>query len=154
MGALVQLVKDKDGFMKLNRIQTIPVRYSNPEGIYLGYNDIVEIIEGMFHLSSQATEYMYLMGFDTRMHVLGIMELGHGSEHELKFEMRDLFAGLILMRATRFVLVHNHVHGVVLPSNGDQIRTIQVQQASQLMGFHFLNHIIVGDNTYKLIMDE
>ncbi len=154
MGAVVELIKDEDGFMKLRKLQEIPAKYANRDGAYLSYNDIVDIAEGMFDLSAQATEHMYLIAFDTRMHVLGILELGHGSEYEVNFEMRELFAALMLMRAARFVLIHNHVHGVTVPSNGDQLKTIQVQEASRLMGFHFLNHIVVGDYKYRLIIDN
>ncbi len=153
MSAVVQLVKDKDGFMQLKRLREIPARYSNPAGNYLSYRDIVEIVEHLFDLSSQATEYMYVVGFDMRMHVMGIMELGHGSEFEVKFELRELFASLMLMRAARFVLLHNHVHGVTVPSNADQLRTLQVFDAAKLMGFEFLNHIVVGEGDYTLILE-
>ena len=154
MSAIVQLVKDRDGFMSLRRLEDIPIKYTNPFGEYLSYSDIVKIVDELFHLSSQATEYMYVVGFDMRMHVLGIMELGHGSEFEVKFEMRELFASLMLMRAARFVLIHNHVHGVSTPSNADQLRTLQVHDAAKLMGFEFLNHIVVGACDYTLIIND
>ena len=154
MSAVVQLVKNPDGFMSLRRIRGIPAVYSNPEGAYLSYRNIVDIVDGLFDLSSQVIEYMYVVAFDMRMHVLGIMELGHGSEFEVRFEMRELFSALMLMRAARFVLIHNHVHNVTVPSRADEIRTEQVRQASELMGFQFLNHIIVGENTFTLILKE
>ncbi len=154
MSAVIQLIKDAEGFMKLKKLAEIPRALSNPEGKYLSYRDIVEIVEHLFDLSSQATEYMYVVGFDMRMHVMGVMELGHGSEYEVKFELRELFAALMLMRAARFVLIHNHVHGVSTPSNGDQLRTLQVFDAAKLMGFEFLDHIVVGEGNYTLIMNN
>ncbi|MCR4892244.1 MAG: JAB domain-containing protein [Lachnospiraceae bacterium] len=154
MSAVIQLVKDADGFMRLKRIQTIAPQFANVTGSYLSYRDIVEMVDGVFDISSQATEFMYVVGFDMRMHVMGMMELAHGSEFEVKFEMRELFAALMLMRASRFVLLHNHVHGVTLPSNADQLRTVQVKQAADLMGFQFLNHIVVGENDFTLIMED
>ncbi len=154
MSAVVQLIKDRDGFMKLKRLKDIPREYANPAGNYLSYRDIVNMADYIFDISSQVQEYMYAAAFDMQMHVLGIIELGHGSEYEVKFEMRDLFAALILMRASRFVLIHNHVHNVTIPSNADQLRTIEVKKASDLMGISFLNHIVVGESGFSLIMDN
>ncbi len=154
MGSIVQLVKDPNGFMKLKCIKDIPIGYSNPGGEYLSYKNIVDIVDNLFDLRAQATEYIYVVGFDMRMRVLGIMEIAHGSEFEVKFEMRELFAALMLMRASRFVLIHNHVHGFSGPSNADQLRTVQVNDAARLMGFQFLNHIVVGERDFTLIMED
>lgn len=154
MSAVVRLVKDQDGFVQLERVMEIPREMSNPEGAYLSYRDIVGIVERLFRLSLQTTEYMYVVGFDTRMHVLGIMELAHGTEQECKFEMRELFSALMLMRASRFVLIHNHVHDVTTPSNADQFKTIHIHQIAEMMGFQFLNHIIVGQQGFSTVIPD
>ncbi|MBO6148948.1 MAG: JAB domain-containing protein [Lachnospiraceae bacterium] len=154
MAQIVQLIKDSEGFMSLSCLSEIPEQYINANGSYISYRQIAGIMEDLFSLSQKATEYIYSLAFDSRMKLLGIMELGHGSEKEVHFELRDLFAGLILMRASRFILVHNHVHGFLEPSKADRAKTEEAEKLSKLLGMEFLNHIVVGDGNFKLIKDE
>jgi DNA repair protein RadC len=55
-----------------------------------------------------------------------------------------LFAGLLLIGAVSFVLVHNHPSGDLQPSAHDVEMTRQIHAAAKTLAIQMLDHIIVS----------
>ncbi len=73
----------------------------------------------------------------------------------------ELFKTSILSNAFSILLVHNHPSGDPSPSRADILMTKRFQESCQLLGFSFLDHVIVGSTgerysmkTAGLILDE
>ena len=148
---IVEILKDKDGFMKLNKKKEL----GNIEDYTMStYVDMVYFLDKELNLSKQINEYMYVMGFDLQQHLLGVMEVAHRTEKEVSCSMRDIFGALILMRASRFVIAHNHVDGNYTPSTGDKLFTAKVQMASNEMDIEFLNNLVIGKDMFSPILTE
>ena len=56
--------------------------------------------------------------------------------------------------AKRFVIVHNHPSGNVVPSATDIESTRKLKAASELMGIILDDHIIIGDSYYSMAEHE
>lgn len=147
---IVEILKDKDGFMKLNKKKEL----GNIEDYTMStYVDMVYFLDKELNLSKQINEYMYVMGFDLQQHLLGVMEVAHGTENNLNCSMRDIFGALVLMRASRFIVAHNHVDGNSDSSEQDRNFTNKLLYASTIMDIELINHLIVGEKDFAYIMD-
>ena len=67
-------------------------------------------------------------------------------------EPKDVLAEAIKMQAPKIILVHNHPSGDCTPSKSDYKVTDRLYEAAEVMGIQLLDHIIIGDNTYKSLL--
>ena len=61
---------------------------------------------------------------------------------------REVFCHAISDRASAIVIAHNHPSGNIQPSNDDDEITKRLYQASKILGFNFLDHIIFTKKEY------
>ncbi len=61
---------------------------------------------------------------------------------------REILAPAIKYKASAFIIIHNHPSGDPNPSNEDELLTRRIYKASQIMQIDFLDHIIIGENTF------
>ena len=90
---------------------------------------IVKVMEDVFRLSDRAEEYMYLICMTAGCNPIGFFEVSHGT-----------------CRAT--VAVHNHPGGRIQPSGEDFRVTGRIQEAADLLGIIFCDHIIISRDSY------
>ena len=70
-----------------------------------------------------------------------------GSVDEAALYPREILAHALRLKATGFVLVHNHPGNSSQPSGADIALTRQLLMSANAMGLHFLDHLIVTENT-------
>ncbi|MDR2434702.1 MAG: DNA repair protein RadC [Treponema sp.] len=61
---------------------------------------------------------------------------------------REVFADLIQDRAAAFAVAHNHPSGKILPSSEDDEITERLRAASEILGLHFLDHLIFSESNW------
>jgi DNA repair protein RadC len=61
---------------------------------------------------------------------------------------REVFADLIQDRAAAFVVAHNHPSGRLTPSPEDDEITNRLLKASEILGLHFLDHLIFSETAW------
>ncbi|MDR0583737.1 MAG: DNA repair protein RadC [Treponema sp.] len=61
---------------------------------------------------------------------------------------REVFADLIQDRAAAFAVAHNHPSGKILPSSEDDEITERLRAAADILGLHFLDHLIFSENDW------
>jgi DNA repair protein RadC len=61
---------------------------------------------------------------------------------------REVFADLIQDRAAAFCVAHNHPSGQLQPSAEDDEITIRLQASADILGIHFLDHLIFSENSF------
>lgn len=98
-------------------------------------------------------EHLVTIMLDTDQCVIGIEEVAVGSLTIAPIVPRELFKGLILANAEAFILLHNH-QGDRRPSSVDIEMTKQLKTASELLGFRFHDHIIIGRDGYTSFLDD
>lgn len=67
---------------------------------------------------------------------------------------RDLLERAILLKASGFVLVHNHPGGKAEPSGADLQMTEHIKRASQTIGIRFMDHIIITESSCYSVMND
>ena len=50
--------------------------------------------------------------------------------------------------AKKIIISHNHPSNIVLPSEEDKIQTTDLTLLSSVMGIEFLDHLILGENSF------
>ncbi len=121
---------------------------------YTGFNSldspdkIVEVMEEVFHLSDKAEEYMYLICMTAGCKPAGFFEVSHGTCHAAVVGVRGVFVRALLCGVSDIVIIHNHPGGQAEPSEEDFRVTERIQNASDLMGVFFCDHIIITRRGY------
>lgn len=67
---------------------------------------------------------------------------------------REVFYPAIKLCAAAVILVHNHPSGDPTPSRDDIDLTRQIYKASKIMDIDFLDHVIIGENSYISIRER
>lgn len=113
--------------------------FTNPDSVAAYY---------MEQLRHAETERTVLLLLDGRNQLLEEMILSHGTVNASLVSTREIFLYALRVQAVSFLLVHNHPSGNPQPSRNDIAITEKIKAASVLMDVGFLDHIIIGDNTF------
>lgn len=119
--------------------------YKNLSEITSG-QDVAQIMTDVFLLGKMITEEIYLIALNNCGKPIGFFQLNKGCIDNCLIDIRGMMIMLLLCNASSFIIVHNHVSGDVIPSPEDFNVTERVKQVAKIIGIHFLDHIIVGEN--------
>lgn len=111
-------------------------------------NHVFSICHDSLGLHLYTEEYVYLFGLNTKGHVLGVFEVGHGTVSRCLISGREIFIRLLLIGATNFIVVHNHPSGDIEPSVDDHKATDTLKKQSELLGIPMLDHIVIAGESY------
>lgn len=117
-------------------------------GNFTSPSSIVEMMNKLFHLDKKAEEYVYMIGFNTKMKPVGIFEISHGAVDCSIVNPREIYIRALLCGASSIILIHNHPSGESIRSNDDDTITRRVTEAGNLIGVSCLDHIIIGRDEY------
>jgi len=131
----VQLAAAFELGSRIAREQLTTEPFNNPRTIY-------QYFEHEFR--SLNYESLRLIILNTKLHLIRVEELSHGSLNQTVLHIPDIFKPVILSNAYGFILVHNHPSGNPDPSEADLRVTRQIKDASLLMNLHFVDHLICG----------
>lgn len=84
--------------------------------------------------------------------VLKSINISLGGANFSCIEPKDVLTEAIKMQAPKIILVHNHPSGDCTPSKSDYNVTDRLYEAADVMGIQLLDHIIIGDNTFKSLL--
>jgi len=95
-------------------------------------------------------EKVYGIFLDAQNKVLGIEHLFSGTITAATIYPREIVKRIIHLKATAFVMVHNHPSGSVAPSVDDRSITIKVGMAMAAIDVQLHDHIIVGGGYHSM----
>ena len=108
--------------------------------------DVYNLIGDKLKLEQQ--EHFVIILLDIKNNLINYQYLYKGGLNFHLVHMRDIFREVVKNNAYKFICVHNHPSGDPLPSKNDYDTTKEIINNSLLMGVHFIDHIIIGDNCY------
>ena len=115
---------------------------------------IADFANKVFGANRKAEEYLWLLAFDNKMHLIGTFNVSHGTVCTSFMGGREIFTRLLLCGAACGVLIHNHPSGDSTPSLEDINSTTKVQELGKMLGCNIVDHIIVGsDDTYRSLKE-
>jgi DNA repair protein RadC len=108
----------------------------------------------MRRLAGNPREEIWLAFVDTHNHLIVWEQSQRGSIDGAMFYPRDILERALLLKASGFIIVHNHPGGTARPSGADLQMTEQMRRAAQSMSIRFLDHLIVTDSAYCSIIKD
>jgi len=99
-------------------------------------------------LEYKTSEELYLICIDNRNNLVCMDCISKGVFNSSSIDMQKLISALLCSKCCNFILVHNHPNGNASPSFDDDKFTRGVMLSSVINGFKFLDHIIIGNDTY------
>ena len=139
------LVLDED--TKHSKLE-IKQSFSYNQNKFDGADKICNFMRDNYQLHQKADEYVYILAFNTRMWLLGIFELAHGTGDKCLVDVRGVFMRALFVGAQSIIIVHNHPSGEVDPSNDDKLINQKLNEAGILIGIPLIDNIIIGENTF------
>ena len=110
--------------------------------------NIVKVVNDVFHLNEKAEEYLYLLCMTSKCKPISFFEVSHGTHNASLAGGREIMIRALLSGATNIVLIHNHPSGEPEPSYQDTLITKKVRQLTELHDIGFCDHIIIGRDSY------
>jgi DNA repair protein RadC len=95
-------------------------------------------------------EKVYIIFLDAQNKILAIEKMFSGSIAAASVYSREIIKRLINLKASAFVMAHNHPSDDTTPSAEDKTITIKVGIAAASIDVAFHDHIIIGDGYYSM----
>lgn len=108
-------------------------------------------MEALRHAETERTLLVLLNG---RNRLIEEVLLSQGTVNASLISTRDIFRHALRAQAVSMLLIHNHPSGSPQPSSDDITVTRRIREAALLMDIGFLDHIILGDNSYTSLRQE
>ena len=83
--------------------------------------------------------------------VIRIVDVCYGGTNSAILKPKDVLHEAIKIEAPKIILVHNHPSGDPTPSKKDEEFTDNLIKASEIMGIELLDHIVIGDQSFRSI---
>lgn len=150
-----ELRRASDKKLYLDNGKTLSVSLNENESI-CNPGNIIRTFKKLYSVNDLAEEYIWILAFDTCMHLIGTFEIAHGSSDCCVSSIRSMMQRLFLIGANKYVVVHNHPSGSLNPSEDDIKFTHKLALASSLCEVNLLDHIIVipYDDAYYSMLEN
>jgi DNA repair protein RadC len=107
-----------------------------------------EAFRHFLHNISPYQEEIWVLGLNRQLTPIETVCCFRGTVDSCTIHPRELFAPLISMRASHFIMAHNHPRGTPEPSQRDIEVTQIIEKASRLMMIPLLDHIIIAQDEF------
>lgn len=116
--------------------------FNNPE-------KLVEMMNELFNLNKKAEEHLYMCSFDTKMNVLAVFEIAHGTINMAPASSREIAIRALISGASSIIILHNHPSMDMEPSRADIHVFEEIKNAMKLINIALLDFIILGAGYYS-----
>lgn len=99
-------------------------------------------------------EYFKVMYLDRGHKVNGIHTLSIGGMEATITDIKIIFTGALLAKASAIIVCHNHPSGNLRPSPQDDNLTRRISDAGKILEIKLLDHIIITADGYYSYQDE
>lgn len=103
-------------------------------------------MERLRHLE---TEQVFMVMTDNKNYFISEILISQGTVNSSLLSTREIFLQALRYQAVHILLLHNHPSGDPEPSKQDIAITKIIQEASELLQIPLVDHIIIGDNSYR-----
>lgn len=102
----------------------------------------------MEKLRHETVEYVFLLLFDSSLHITEEKLLSKGTINASLLSPREVYVQAFRGNAASIILLHNHPGGNPAPSNNDIKITKRICEVGKMADLPLFDHIIIGDNSY------
>ena len=115
-------------------------------------NSTIEIAQYFEQMAQLRQEVMIAGSVDCKCRLLSWCVLAVGACDRMIVRIGDAFLGAILSEGSGIFLIHNHPSGSLEPSKEDFEFTRSVAEASILIGYSLLDHVIISKKGCRSLM--
>lgn len=135
--------------MTVTRLETMEI---NEKIKVRNTKDLVPYLADFFKDREQ--ENFAVICLDGRHNTISIQTVSVGTVNQCTVHPREVFRHAIMQNATAIIVSHNHPSDDTQPSDNDIETTKRLYEASQIVGIHFLDHIIISRTDYFSFVEE
>jgi len=99
-------------------------------------------------LMDKKAECFYVICLDNKMRLKGALPVAKGNDFSAQIYIRDISSVIHSFSATNVVFAHNHLNGILEPSQDDIDTTKSLAVSLDYLDTNVLDHIIVCDGQY------
>jgi DNA repair protein RadC len=114
--------------------------------------DVSNLVRG--RLKNKKKEYFLAILLDTRNRLIKVAEISIGSLDSSIVHPREVYKEAISATAASVIFVHNHPSGDTEASEEDIKLTKRLVGAGEIVGIDVLDHVIIGDKTFRSLKRE
>ncbi|MFC1488942.1 RadC family protein [Thermodesulfobacteriota bacterium] len=111
--------------------------------------EVYNILKPLF-TEHDDVETIYCIFLDAKNNILAIEKMFSGSLTAATVYPREIIKRLIALKASSFVMAHNHPSGDIKPSTEDRSVTIKIGIAAASIDTSFHDHMIIGDGYHSM----
>jgi DNA repair protein RadC len=100
------------------------------------------------HYADRRQERFICISLNGAHEVLAVRIVTIGLVNRTIVHPREVFADPLLDRASAVCVAHNHPSGELDPSGEDNEITLRLKAAADILGIHFLDHLIFSENAW------
>jgi DNA repair protein RadC len=127
-------------------------RRIKPEGLKI--KKPIDILPLIQHYSDRHQEHFLSISINGANEVMNIRVVTIGLVNQSQIHPREIFADVILDRASAVIIAHNHPSGSLKPSKEDISTTKKIKDAARLLGINLLDHIIFSKKGYYSFLEN
>ncbi len=114
-------------------------------------SDVVPLLK---HYATRKQEHFISISLNGANEVMAIRVVTIGLIDKSHVHPREVFADILMERASSVIVAHNHPSGSLTPSREDLAVTRQLKEAAELLGINLLDHIIFSHRGYYSFLEH
>lgn len=114
--------------------------------------DFHEHVKSLFAGSKKELFYMFCIGENGRLNQTHLV--GRGSDDTVLLDQREIVKIALTSNSWGVIFAHNHITGIVTPSNDDVVSTKKLRESLATVGIKLIDHIIVAGGQSTSILDD
>ncbi|MDR0389977.1 MAG: DNA repair protein RadC [Spirochaetaceae bacterium] len=100
------------------------------------------------HYADRKQERFLCLSLNGAHELLAVRVVTLGLVNRTIVHPREVFSDPLADRASAVIVAHNHPSGQLCPSSEDEDITMQLLTAAEILGIHFLDHVIFSEEGY------
>lgn len=116
----------------------VGIKVTNPDDAY----------RTVRHYADRCQEKFICISLNGAHEIIRVRIVTMGLVNKTIVHPREVFADPLQDRASAVIVAHNHPSGQMIASEEDDEITQRLQDAAQILGIHFLDHLIFSENAY------
>jgi len=113
-----------------------------------------DIVQHLRHYADRKQEHFLCVSLNGANEIIQIRVVTIGLVDRSHVHPREVFADVLVDRASAVILAHNHPAGSLDPSEEDIAITNQIVNAGQILGIVVLDHIIFNQKEYFSFLEK
>jgi DNA repair protein RadC len=119
----------------------------NGEKKRIKIKNVLDAVQAFKKYHNKRQENLVLLTLNGNHEVIKIHHICKGIANQTLIHPRELFYPAIKDNAIAIIVCHNHPSGNITPSPNDNKITERIKMSSEILGFSFLDHIIVSNDS-------